>query len=1749
MRVFSRSFFALGVLLPCLSLFAALPPTHLRFKNYPLDHGFAGTQVFDIFCDNNGLIWMASEDGLSLYDGTNITVFRGNPQNPNALFKSWVRKIAQDPGGDLWLATRGGGLHRMDYTTQQFRSFRHDPGRDDSLSHDDLYNLALSRDGRVWVCSYRGGLDRFDPITETFERINLAALFPGVKNPTPVYTVFEDSRGFLNIGTFDDGLLRWHPETGETHRIPRHGEEGEPVIPQVILSFFERPDGLLWIGTNGFGLFQLDPETMAVTHLSAGEHAIPAVKPYKLELDRYGNLWIADLARGLMFRDQSTGEMQVYAADPDNPFSLASQALMSLTLDVEGGVWVGSSGAGVSWADPHQKPFENALIGKDFIANSGVNASAVDDQGRLWIGNRAAGIFIADPETHHFLPYDKVTGLPPLVTKQIKTLVALPGNKMGVGFWRGGLQIIDLNTGTDTHFAPGASVATSVSPSIGHMVAEGTSGLWVGGYHGGLYYLDLAEGTAKQIRDSETAQKVAGLKMSRMRRAADGSLWMGTIGGGLYRYQPSTGDWDHWHKERTDGGHLRANDVLDIHIDSQGRVWIVGVGVSLSRIEPVSGNVTTWDFANGLTVDSFSNILQDGDGRLWLTGAGNVTLFDTRWETVRVFDREDGIAMSGVAEQGAVAAADGTFYAFSGNTFLRFRSQTIPLSGAQPKVFLHDIRVAAKSLARREGLPQPVVLQAPLGRVPLATERLTLSHEQRMIAFDFNAVHFNRPDKIRYRYRLEGFDDAWFETSAKNAQAAFSNLDAGSYRFEVQASNEDGQWSPHISGLDLTVLPPLWLTWWAKTGYVFIVLLLIAVYLWQQRGKLEGQRQIAQQEKELAHQARLNAEKDRALAEEAQKVAARLGQLDKLKDEFLANTSHELRTPLQGIIGMAESLADGSGSTSASRMNNSLGILINEGRRLAHLVNDLLDFSQLRHQKLALDMKAVDLRAAADLVVALTLPRLQGTPVTLTNRIPADCPLVAADENRLQQIIHNLVGNAVKFTDQGSITIEAEMGPQQVTVAVRDTGIGIASEKLAGIFNSFEQGDGSASRARGGTGLGLSITKALVGEHGGELRISSEPGVGSVFSFSLPVADEVDRARQIGAHAVPVLMEPVVGAALETTLAAPEVVELEDSLHVLVVDDEPINRHVLRNHLEGQGYRVTTVTHGQEALALLDTDAGTDVDLILLDIMMPGLTGYEVASRVRERYALQDLPIIFLTAKTGLADLVAAFQYGGNDFLPKPVAKEELLTRIRSQHHLLDLHRNLEDKVKRRTKQLAERTREVELQHRELQHVYRILRTLNGLARLDEIFEALLYHGLQLFEAADRAALMVRDGGVFRFAALVGHESAEAEALSQVQLSWEQLVQRYVQSGQEVGDGIYRLDDVQTAAPLMNLELTRASQSLVVLALKIEAKVEGFLVFSNVRQTLAFGEVAVQRLARFREHATAALTRARLLNEIEKQKEEIVRNQEIIVRQEKLASLGIMTAGIAHEINNPNNFIAGGSESLLDEFGDFHDFLLTLLGDEPDPDFVDAFQQRFARLDEQVSLIRVGSKRIGKIVGDLLRLTQLDDGAATGVNLLDCVSGARRGVASLFPETTFVLEIDAGLYLDGQAEAFEHVFGHLLSNAGEAIKKAGHGAGRVVVKAVDQPTRTVITVTDNGVGISPVAQRKLFDAFYTTGEVGAATGLGLFTSHQIIKGCGGDIRVTSQLGRGTTFSVTLPKRGEMEAARQVEEREVLRDPS
>jgi two-component system sensor histidine kinase ChiS len=648
--------------------------------------------------------------------------------------------------------------------------------------------------------------------------------------------------------------------------------------------------------------------------------------------------------------------------------------------------------------------------------------------------------------------------------------------------------------------------------------------------------------------------------------------------------------------------------------DSRRRVWVLGKGMALGTRQSRPAGSYQWLTApfRRFSDEGISTVYSEENGVVWFGGPNGLIRYDSKVDMNYAVDYPTLVRSVVVGQDSLI---------FGGATPDGLSS----LTGDKPDIL----------------------------RSPPSALRPLLVYAHNNLRFAFSASSFEDASRLQFQTWLEGFDEHWSNWNNKT-EKEYTNLPHGAYHFRVRAKNIYEHVSQEVV-YSFTILPPWWRTWWAYFLYGSTALGL----LYSAR-RYEMKRQKRKHELELARQ---------------RQVVERLRQVDKLKDDFLANTSHELRTPLQGIIGLAESSVADTNVKLPERMRLNLGMIIASGKRLASLVNDILDFSKLKTQHLAIQQKPLDMRVLVDLVLKFSEPLLAGKKLILKNEIPPDLPPVEGDENRLQQILHNLVGNAIKFTQSGEVKISAAQRNGVIEISVADTGIGISKDKQQDIFKSFEQVDASISREYGGTGLGLAITKSLVELHGGKIWVESEVGKGSTFIFSLPVSK--GKPEKTEQAYIPITGQTIDLArvrqveGIATEMQALEQSSPDGAFHILIVDDEPVNQQVLANHLTLGKYRFSQAYNGEEALRAMDKNR---FDLVLLDVMMPKMSGYEVCQRLRQRYMPAELPVIMVTAKDQVQDLIEGLSSGANDYLAKPFSKDELLARIKTHLNLLKIN-------------------------------------------------------------------------------------------------------------------------------------------------------------------------------------------------------------------------------------------------------------------------------------------------------------------------------------------------------------------------------------------------------------------------------------------------------------------------------------------
>lgn len=1045
-------------------------------------------------------VWWAPPAAVAqTYAFTPFSVEDGLPQ-------SVARDLFEDSRGYLWIATAGGGAARFDGET--FAVLDKAAG----LPDNRVNAFTEDAQGALWIATEKG-LTAYDG-----QSFRPAAETAG-KN---VSSIFRDRSGGLWIGVAGEGI--WRRSEASSAFTPFGGaiEDGATEVGTIEDAgcFAEDPAGQLWIGT-ARGLLRLRGDRLEAAD-GSGEAPLAGLAVSDLFLDSTGRLWITGAEDGAHFWDGTAfGFLPLVGPEPGGITRAAAE-------DAKGRLWFGTQRAGAVRWDGREVLFldeDNGLL------SDNVMDLLQDSSGNLWLSVYTRGI--ARLAGEGFVLYTADNGLP---GEQVLSMARDAAGDLWIGMLDGGLA--RLRAGTFESFGPEQGLA---SPAVTSVTVDRRGDLWIGTFRAGVQRFD-----GRSFETFGEAQGLPRAPVFSIRETAGGDLWVSTFGGGAARFEgPSDGPSDGpsggpSFTTLTTADGLPSDSLYSVFEDSRGHLWFATADAGVSRWD--GETFTTLNESNGLAHDKVYSVLEDETGLFWMATADGLSRWDGK--TFTNFGRAAGLSSNtlyvmhldeaGTLWVGGEAGLDRIFLTPDGDLRkVRHYGRREGFLGVElNQLAVHEdpggvLWFGTRGLARFDPKEDAVRARPPAvhltgvrldhGETPwqpwasgttswFALPRdLELPHHRNHLTFDFTAADLS-PGAVHFRHRLEGLEEGW-SPETEQRQAVYPSLPPGEYAFLVQGSYDGRRWSPEPARLSFRIRRAFWATWWFR----LLVLAALAAALTgahRSRTALHKRRQRLLQE-----------EVDRRTAElwEA-KVEAEAANL--AKSQFLATMSHELRTPMTGITGMTSLLAR---SELTPQQTEYLEVVRSSSRTLLKIINDLLDMARLDAKSLRLDDRPVEVKRVVDAALEAVAAEARGRGLTLERFIDDDVPpWIRGDELRLRQVLLNLVGNAVKFTEKGRVRVDVTMkgetpkGPKgrRLSIAVRDTGIGIPKERMGLLFKPFSQLDGSLGRRYGGTGTGLAICARLVERMGGMIVAESRPGVGSTFSFTIPVREADPPALQ-----------------------------------------------------------------------------------------------------------------------------------------------------------------------------------------------------------------------------------------------------------------------------------------------------------------------------------------------------------------------------------------------------------------------------------------------------------------------------------------------------------------------------------------------------------------------------------------------------------------------------------------------------------
>jgi diguanylate cyclase (GGDEF)-like protein len=810
---------------------------NIRFDRISLEQGLSQSAINAILQDSRGFMWIGTEDGLNRYDGYDFTIHKHDSQDPASLSHNFIWTILEDRDGDLWFGTDGGGLNRWNPHDRRFTRFRNDPADPASLSHDQVRVLYEDSHGTLWAGTDGGGLNRFDAVNQKFTRLTHDPSNPDSIGSDRIRAIHEDQSGALWIGTYGGGLDKLDRSTGNSTHFRHDENDPSSLSDDHVYTIYEDRDNTLWIGTYGGGLNRYDPRAdrfVRHRHDPGDPRSLAADRVRAVYQDDQGVLWVGT-DRGLNERRADGTGFIRYQNDPVDPKSLTDDKVTVIYPDRGGVIWVGTKAGGLNKWNTGTGFFSHLKVDPDTrvsLSSNMVSSIYEDGDGMLWVGTFGGGLnrvdrvagkvtqYRHDPEDTASLSDDRVMSL----------LVDRAGT-VWIGTYEGGLNRLDPADGRIKRFRHDPADPKSINRNGVMSLYEDRAGtLWVGTYEGGLDRFDRAtENFVHYEHDPSIPTSLSNPRVTCLREDSSGILWVGTDGGGLNRFDAKTGTFSQYRHDPENPQSLPSDVVWSIFEDSRGTLWVGTQGGGLGRCERGDSESSRCTFKvyserDGLPNDFVYGILADENDNLWLSTNKGVSKFNPRAEVFTNYDATDGLQSNEFNFGAYHRGKDGELFFGGINGLNAFYPDSIRRNRHVPPVVLTAFLK----------LNQHADLDRPLSEL----DEVLLKHKDYVVSFEFAALDFTAPQRNRYAYKLEGFDEDWIDLGALR-RATYTNLDAGEYVLRVKASNNDGVWNEDGLALDIRVLPPPWKTWWAYTIYTALVLSLVVAYSRAQSRKLE----------------------------------------------------------------------------------------------------------------------------------------------------------------------------------------------------------------------------------------------------------------------------------------------------------------------------------------------------------------------------------------------------------------------------------------------------------------------------------------------------------------------------------------------------------------------------------------------------------------------------------------------------------------------------------------------------------------------------------------------------------------------------------------------------------------------------------------------------------------------------------------------------------------------------------------------
>ncbi|MGQ1910313.1 hybrid sensor histidine kinase/response regulator transcription factor [Marinifilum sp. RC60d5] len=1232
------------------------------FEHLTTLNGLSQNDINFIFQDSKGFMWFGTVDGLNRYDGMSFVQYRSTSLMEYPIDSNLPFCMVEDSKGNFWIGTSDNGVWFFDRKKEEFHKIPEVVDGKRIILDTKIVNVLIDSKEQLWIATpnglcvfdinaYRKG--KYDStVFSTDEVVSKRSVIAGMRTAN---LIKEDSKGRVWIGN-GSGLFFVELTAEKKLKQYRLKELSYGPFKDII----KTKTGYLTSG--GQGVFYFNdfdkPEEIKVKRL--------VTYSFSSFLKSSKNYVFGGNSQGLFQFDWNEKKMKLklinhFTSEYHNPNSLTKNNITDIFEDRSGLLWVGTNGGGLNQLDLNEKKFYRVgrSNNKGSIAYNKVRAVYEDKAGNLWIGTEGGGIsFLSVKNKKDFksgflnINVDNKN----LGQNYVYCYDSIPGevhNKvlMGVGYPnRVGIATLKGENDISVEYYPDL-----VQNPVFASAVDRAGNIWLGTYGAGLYRVAYDHKTNKLIvKNHYTAEGKGSIASNVVRSVledASGNIFVGTDHGlcMLPFNEKSASNPFFLKATRTVGDptSLAHNYVLDMYLDSKQRVWVGTMGGGLCLLQEYYGNdfkFKRYSSKQGLPNDVIKGIEEDASGNLWISTNKGLTSFNTDSEEIRNYNVSDGLQDYEFSECASYTKENGEMIFGGVNGFNIFNPREIEDNPYGSQVEFNELFVLNEKILTGKEYKRNVILS---NEMP-STDTISLKYSQNSFTVGFTALHFVAPDKINYKYLLEGFDTEWNMVNSVEPRANYTNIPPGDYKLKVLATNNDGVWTTQPSVLHIEIVPPFWRTIYAFFIYIVVFVVLLVFF---RRYSV-----IAVTKKNELMMEHFEQEK--------------IEELVQMKLQFFTNISHEFRTPLTLIQSPLEKLISKKDRVDEEYRQKNYSLMIKNVRMLNRLITQLMEFRKLERGKMPL---AVTRGNVIDLVKQVfdafnEIAQSKNIRFELINTYPSI--ELWFDFDKIEKVLFNLLSNAFKFTPQGGqvaiVVGEEEVdGKEWVKIEVKDNGPGISKDKLPYLFDRFYQTGSHKLSKVSGTGIGLAFAKNLVNLHHGKISVESNPSIATVFSIHLPKGKlhfkKEDFSTQV--HESSVNTQTIVKDYQHEKPMSDINRELKfnnDKPLVLIVEDNYDVQSLIKSNLEDK-FNCIQGFNGKEGLELCKK---YNPDVIISDVMMPVMDGFEMCNMIKNDQAICHIPIVVLTAKTTNEDKLTGLTEGAMAYLSKPFNIDVLIAQI-----------------------------------------------------------------------------------------------------------------------------------------------------------------------------------------------------------------------------------------------------------------------------------------------------------------------------------------------------------------------------------------------------------------------------------------------------------------------------------------------------